>query len=64
MSFFIFVLGLAIMLFTETVIKKKKRVLKGNHSEVILIIDSEETQADAVENILWNHFALGVAKIK
>jgi hypothetical protein len=64
MSFFIFVLGLAIMLFTETVIKKKKRVLKGNHSEVILIIDCEETQAEVVENILWNHFALGVAKVK
>jgi hypothetical protein len=64
MSFFIFVLGLAIMLFTETVIKKKKRVLNGKLSEVILIIDCEETQADAVENILWNYFALGVAKIK
>ncbi|MFP7298362.1 hypothetical protein [Neobacillus niacini] len=63
-AFIGFVLGMAIRLFTETVLKKKKRVLKGKHSEVILIIDCEDTQADLVENILWNHFALGVASIK
>lgn len=59
-----FILGFAIRLFTEMVIKKKKRVLKGKHSEVILIIDCEETQAELVENILWSHYALGVAKVK
>jgi hypothetical protein len=56
-----FVLGLAIRLFTELVIKKKKRGLRGKHSEVILIIDCEEQQVELFENILWNHFALGVA---
>lgn len=59
-----FVLGFAIRLFMELVIKKRKRVLKGKHSEVILIIDCEESQADLVEDILWSHFALGVAKVK
>jgi hypothetical protein len=58
------VIGVAIRLFTETVLKKKKRLLKGKQSEVILIIDCEELQAELVENILWNHFALGVAKVK
>ena len=59
-----FVLGFAIRLITELVLKKKKRVLRGKHSEIILIIDCEETQAELIENILWNHFALGVAKVK
>lgn len=58
------VIGVAIRIFTETVLKKKKRLLKGKQSEVILIIDCEELQAELVENILWNHFALGVAKVK
>lgn len=59
-----FVLGFVIRLFLELVIKKKKRVLKGIHSEVILIIDCEESQAELVEDILWSHFALGIAKVK
>nr|WP_203226050.1 hypothetical protein [Bacillus kwashiorkori] len=58
-----FVLGFAIRLFMELVLKKKKRRLKGKHSEIILIIDCEESQAELVENILWNHFAIGVARV-
>jgi hypothetical protein len=58
-----FSLGFAIRLFTEKVLKKKKRLLKGKQSEVILIIDCEETKAELVENILWSHYALGVAKV-
>jgi hypothetical protein len=58
------VIGVAIRLFTEAVLKKKKRLLKGKQSEIILIIDCEELQAELVENILWNHLALGVAKVK
>jgi hypothetical protein len=63
-AFIGFVLGLAIRLFTEVVLKKKKRLLKGKHSEIILIIDCDESQAEFIENVLWNHFALGVAKVK
>jgi hypothetical protein len=59
-----FVLGLVIRLFIELIVKKKKRGLKGKHSEVILIVDCEESQAELIENILWSHFAIGVAKIK
>lgn len=62
-AFIGFVLGFAISLFTETVLKKKNRLKKGKHSEVILIIECDETQAEFVEMILWNHFALGVAKV-
>jgi hypothetical protein len=63
-AFIGFVVGFAIRLFTEKVIKKRRRVLKGTPSEIILIVDCTESQAEIVENILWEHFALGVAKIK
>lgn len=59
-----FVIGVAIRLFTEKVLKKRKRLLKGKHPEVILIIDCEGKTAGLVENILWEHLALGVAKVK
>jgi len=63
-AFLGFVLGFAIRLFMELVVKKNKRVLKGKHSEIILIIDCEEKQAELIEDILWSHFAIGVAKVK
>jgi hypothetical protein len=59
-----FIAGLAIRLFTEIVVKKKKRLLKGNHSELIVIVECEDAQGEMVENILFQHFALGVAKVK
>lgn len=63
-AFIGFILGLAIRIYTEKVTKKNKRLLKGKQSEVILIIDCEDSKAELVENILWSHYALGVAKIK
>jgi hypothetical protein len=63
-AFIGFVLGFAIRLYIELIVKKKRRLLKGKHSEIILIIDCEESQAEFIENVLWNHFALGVAKVK
>jgi hypothetical protein len=59
-----FLLGLGIRLFTELVLKKKKRLLKGSHSEVILIVECKESQAELIEQVLWDHYPLGVAKIK
>ncbi|WP_080875237.1 hypothetical protein [Oceanobacillus timonensis] len=59
-----FVIGVTIRLFTEKILKKRKRLLKGKHPEVILIIECETTMAALVENILWEHLALGVAKVK
>ncbi|MBM6616823.1 hypothetical protein [Bacillus suaedaesalsae] len=63
-AFIGFLLGFLISLFIELVVKKRRRRLKGKHSEIILIIECEESQAELIENILWSHFALGVAKIK
>ncbi|WP_188691107.1 hypothetical protein [Pullulanibacillus camelliae] len=59
-----FLLGFAIRLFIELGLKKTKRISRGKYSEIILIIDCEASQAELIENILWEHFALGVAKIK
>lgn len=63
-AFIGFVIGVAIRLFTNIVLKKRKRLLKGKHAEVILIVDCAETQGDLVQSILWEHFAMGVAKVK
>lgn len=65
-ALFGFLLGVGIRLFIELVIKgKRKNARKGRkHSEVILIIDCEEAKAEMVEQILWEHYAMGMAKIK
>jgi hypothetical protein len=57
-------IGFAIRLFTELIIKKKRRLLKGIQSELIVIVDCKDSQAEMVENILFGHYALGVAKVK
>lgn len=56
-----FVLGFVIKLIF---VKKKQHLGKGKHSEVILIVDCEENQVGLVEAVLWDHFAIGVAKMK
>jgi hypothetical protein len=62
-AFIGFMIGFFIRLFTEVIYKKRKRLLKGKHSEIILIVDCEKSQGEIVEEILWNHYAIGVAKI-
>lgn len=59
-----FVLGFVIKLIIVSVTRNGPRRLSGKHAEVILIINCEEQQADEIEKILWEHFALGVAKVK
>ncbi|WP_461177359.1 hypothetical protein [Virgibacillus ainsalahensis] len=40
------------------------RFISGCHPETILIVDCKEEQGEFVENILWEHLALGVGKVK
>jgi hypothetical protein len=54
-----FVIDLAIVK-----MKNNKRPLKGKKSEVILIIECKEEEGKLVEKILWEHLALGVARVK
>lgn len=58
-----FVLGFIIDLFIKMVIKRKKRLLRGRNSEVILIVECGQHQKEQVENILWKQLALGVAEL-
>ncbi len=58
-----FILGVCIDLFYYKVIKKQQRLLRGKNSEVILLIECEEEQADTVEDILWHHYAFGTARV-
>lgn len=60
-AFFGFVLGFSFDFFVQKRVRKKQRVLSGKASEVIVIVECEESQKEQVERILWNHFALGVA---
>ncbi|MBT2259388.1 hypothetical protein SAMN04487776_11284 [Priestia megaterium] len=63
-AFIGFILGLGIKLFMFKVIKKKQRLLRGKHSEVILIVDCHTIDAEVVEHILWKNLALGVSKAR
>lgn len=58
-----FILGIVIRLLFVLKSKNKQQKLKGKHSEVILIIECEEAKGEMVEKILWEHLAIGVAKV-
>ncbi|MBT2259625.1 hypothetical protein [Priestia megaterium] len=58
-----FFLGLLFDIIVQKKHLKKEKVLKGKASEVILVVDCEETQKEQVEKLLWDNLALGVAKI-
>jgi hypothetical protein len=58
-----FIFGFIINLFFYKVRKKKRKWVKGKNSEVIMIIDCKEDEASKVERVLWEHLALGVAKV-
>ncbi|MDU0204703.1 hypothetical protein ACYEXS_25070 [Paenibacillus sp. MAH-36] len=59
-----FLLGFLIDLFIYKVIKRRKQLLRGKNGEVILIVECEDNQADRIENILWHHLALGIARVQ
>ncbi|WP_041613573.1 hypothetical protein [Paenibacillus sp. JDR-2] len=41
--------------------KNQQQIKKGNKGEIILIVTCESNQVTVVEDILWDHRALGVA---
>lgn len=59
-----FVVGFLIDYIIYKVIYKRKRVLKGKYSEVVLVINCSSELAEKVEQLLWDHLALGVAKLE
>ncbi|MDX5473917.1 MAG: inorganic phosphate transporter [Bacillaceae bacterium] len=59
-----FILGFIIDYIIFKVIHNRKRVLKGKQSEVVLVVECSKELVDKVEEILWEHLALGVAKVE
>lgn len=59
-----FLIGFGIKFYFYKFVKKKQRLVRGKKTEVILIIDCDEKDVHMVENILWEQFALGLAKVK
>ncbi|WP_059105710.1 hypothetical protein [Shouchella shacheensis] len=59
-----FLLGFSIDVLILKMVHKRKRVSKGKQSEVILVINCRPEQVETVEHILWEHLALGVAKLE
>lgn len=59
-----FLIGFIIDLLINTVWRKRQRKSRRKTPEVIMIIHCNEDQIDMVENLLWEHFALGVGKFK
>ena len=58
-----FIFGFIIDYIIYKIVHKRKRVLKGKHSEVILVIECPTELVEKVEKVLWDNLALGVAKV-
>lgn len=61
-----FLLGVAINLLLMAAKRKrdKRRLRQGKKAEVIVVVTCEARDAAMVEDVLWEHFALGVAKTR
>jgi len=58
--------GLVLGFIIDFLIRKGRRGMRKpgtNATEVVLIVNCHESQADLVEQLLWDHFALGVSKL-
>ncbi|MFN7252458.1 MAG: hypothetical protein ACK4M9_17010 [Anaerobacillus sp.] len=58
-----FIVGFLIDYIIIKVIHKRKRVIKGKKSEVVLVIECSNELVEKVESLLWENLALGVAKV-
>ncbi|WP_078427846.1 hypothetical protein [Alkalihalobacterium alkalinitrilicum] len=59
-----FIIGFLIDYFIFKVVHKRKREVKGKKSEVVLVLECPDELVEKVENVLWEHLALGVAKVE
>lgn len=61
-----FIFGLLISVLMYLLKKRKHRSRRTNRrrGEVILIVTCEDSQSELVEDLLWDHMALGLAKTK
>lgn len=59
-----FLLGFIIRLVYFWFTEKKEDKLKGKVADVILIVECDESREEMVEKILWEHLAMGLAKVE
>jgi hypothetical protein len=59
-----FILGFTIDYIIYKVVHKRNRVVKGKKTEVVLVVECQKELVEKVEEVLWEHLALGVAKLE
>ncbi|MDG5789225.1 hypothetical protein QA612_17335 [Evansella sp. AB-P1] len=59
-----FLVGFIIDYIIFKVVHKRKRVVRGKKSDVVLVVDCPSELVEKVEEVLWEHLALGVAKVE
>ncbi|OIJ12629.1 hypothetical protein BKP35_10605 [Anaerobacillus arseniciselenatis] len=59
-----FVLGFMIDYIIYKVVHKRTRVVKGKKADVVLVVECPKDLVEKVEELLWEHLALGVAKVE
>jgi hypothetical protein len=59
-----FILGFIIDYIIFKVVHKRKRVVKGKKADVVLVVKCPKDLVEKVEELLWEHLALGVAKVE
>ncbi|GGM39573.1 hypothetical protein GCM10011351_27180 [Paraliobacillus quinghaiensis] len=58
-----FLVGFSIDYISFKFVHKRKRIIKGKKSEVLLVVECPMSLIDKVEGVLWEHLALGVARV-
>ncbi|MBU8907511.1 hypothetical protein [Desertibacillus haloalkaliphilus] len=58
-----FMIGFIIDYIIFKMIHKRKKVVRGKKSEVVLVVECPNELVEKVEEVLWEHLALGVAKV-
>lgn len=58
-----FILGFIIDFIIFKIVHKRDRLIKGKKAEVVIVVECPIELAEQVEEILWDHLALGVAKV-
>lgn len=58
-----FIVGFIIDYIIYKIILKRKRIVKGKHADVILVVECPIELVEKVEKVLWENLALGVAKV-
>ncbi len=59
-----FLIGFIIDYIIFKIVHKRNREVKGKKSDVVLVVECPSELVEKVEEVLWEHLALGVAKVE